>query len=99
MKAERGRHPVQRQPQPPKPSVYAEVIIHFRPAAPRRFQKKRDGRVLAFRSCSYALQPFPSGTVLVVQEQVGDHEAHVFHWEDIERLKVVPSSVALIETS
>ena len=82
----------------PRPQIYAEVVVFFRQPV-RGDVPDEQTTVRVFRQASYSLQPFPSGAALVVQEQVAPREAHVFHWEDIERLKVVPSSVALVETT
>ena len=109
MSRERQLHPNQRPVQVP-PAIYAEVIVFFRqnmasvnpkldPNVDPDEDKHEGPTTVAFRRASYVMQTYPSGAALVIQEQVGDREAHVFHWEDVERLKLVPSKIGLVEGS
>lgn len=78
------------QQQPQKPPVFQEVIITLR----------NDGttkdKVVVYRHAIWQIQAAGSGAVLIVSETTGDKESHVFPWDLVQCLDLVPSKIELV---
>lgn len=76
------------------PTVWSEVVIRFRPAEPGE-----PCVVEVYRQAIYALHAGVPDAPVTIQETTGNRESHVFHWGDVDRVKLVPSVIEKVVTN
>ena len=85
----------ERRPHPnqiPRPEVYAEVVVVFKPGA------SPDGEpVRAFRRATFSLTGTPTEVVLTISETTGDKTSHTFHFGDVAELKSIPTNLEVVD--